>query len=192
MGTGARRRGSRGVTIVETAIVVTVVVTILFLIVELAFVFRTGTVASSAARAGARLASATYGDAETSAQQNAVLRSIVESVEVALNDLGDQAAPTRLVIYEAGPDGTPAGGDLAVCNASCVDFTWNARTGHFARTGGAGWGDPDNCGRVLDRVGVSVRVRHTAFTALGWPHIDVEEHTVMRLEPGAFRLCTVE
>lgn len=187
------RRDARGATLVESAIVIPVVLIIIFGIIEVAFIYRSAAVSTTASRAGARIGSASYGDYDipgTTAAEQATLKStIVTAVEVALRDLRDaDAAPTGLKIYKADTDGSPIPAD---CSVDCISYTWDPTTKTFGGESGA-WTTPDDCGSVLDRIGIEVTVRHEAFTPLAGIDVTLDKRTVMRLEPGPFGTCTVE
>lgn len=186
----AQRRDS-GASLIETAIVAPVILIIVFSIIELSFAYRSASVTATAARAGARLAASTYGEAETSAERVAARDAIATAVNVAIDDLRDEATPVKLLVYEAGADGRPLSGSYSVCGTSCMSFNWNPATRTFDYFGGS-WNDADNCGQVLDRVGVHIEATHRPTAPIINFAITVDETTVMRLEPGAFSACTTE
>lgn len=186
-----RHRSDRGASLVEAAIVAPVILLIVFSIIELSFAYRSASVTTAAARAGARLAAAQYGDADTAAQQLTVRNAIANAVSVSIEDLKAEATPTRLLVYEADANGNPLSGTTAVCGASCIEFTWDDPTKSFVYSGGS-WTDPDNCGVVLDRVGVHVEVDHESVAPFAGITLNIDERTIMRLEPGAFDTCLAE
>lgn len=182
-----RRRAERGATLAETAIVAPVVLFIVFGIVQISFVFRSASITTTASRAGARVGASAYGDAPDNPARFTVRATMIDAVEAALGDLRDEATPSRVLIYEAPLSGEPP----ASCTVNCVEFQWNSATEQFDEVGGS-WNDPDNCGVVLDRIGVHVEVDHQASTPIYQSTFGVSERTVMRLEPGQFTLCTTE
>jgi hypothetical protein len=156
-----------------------------FGIIEMGLLFDTATVTSNASRAGARLASANYGEPATgdSAGRAAVLDNVRLTVEEALNGLRGNVTPVELWIYEANNQGRPSSGTFTSCPSSCIRYTWNAGTDHFASPTGT-WSDPQDCGVTLDRVGVYVRVSHSYLSAAFFSGTKtVDEHSVMRIEP---------
>ncbi len=183
-------RKDSGASLLEAAIVAPVILLIVFSIIELSFAYRSASITSTAARSGARLAASTYGDAAP-ADQATVRDAIATAVNIAIADLRPEATPTRMLIFESTSTGTPLSGNLATCGASCMSFTWDTATNRFVHQSGS-WTDPDNCGIVLDRVGVYVEVAHRPTAPLLSTTIKVDEVTVMRLEPGAFSTCTSE
>lgn len=185
------RRPESGASLIEAAIVAPVILLIVFSIIQLSFAFRTASVSSTAARAGARIAASTYGEAETTAERIAARGAIASAVNVAIDDLRPEATPDKLYVFEASASGRPLSGSLSSCVASCLTFDWNPVTEAFEYTSGS-WDDADNCGRVIDRVGVHVLVRHRPTVALVSANLTIDETTVMRLEPGAFSACTTE
>lgn len=186
-----RRDGDRGASLVEAAVVAPVILLIVFSIIELAFAYRSASVTATAARAGARLAASTYGEAETAAERVAARDAIATAVNVALGDLRDEATPVKLLVYEANASGRPLSDSYAVCGASCMRFDWNSGAQQFQYSGGS-WNDADNCGQVIDRVGVYIEATHRPTAPIVNLSITIDETTVMRLEPGAFSLCTTE
>lgn len=187
----SRRRREGGASLIEAAIVAPVILFIVLAMVEIAFTFRSASITTSASRAGARVAASTYGSTTTQAQRDATQLAVTAAAEDALNDLRSQAKPVRLIMYEADAAGLPASGSLASCTSSCVEFLWDATAGTFVKNGG-NWANPDNCGVVLDRVGIYIEVEHKAFSPVLSATFDVDERTVMRLEPGVFETCTGE
>jgi hypothetical protein len=185
-----RCRGDRAATLVEAAIVAPVILLLVFGIIQISFVFRSASITTTAARAGARLGASVYGDA-TPSTQGATRQSMIDAVEAALDDLRAEATPSRLLIYESDASGNPQSGTTESCGASCVEYRWNASADQFDYYGG-GWVDPDNCGDTIDRLGVYVEVDHEASTPLFQSNFEVDEKTVMRLEPGQFAVCTAE
>ena len=178
MGRDAGRR-SRGVTLVESALVLPFLITVVFGIIELGLLFDTATVTSNATRSGARLASANYA-AATAAERPAVVDTVRLSVEESLNGLRGNVTPLVLWIYEANASGRPtSSGNFTSCSSSCIRFTWDGT--QFASQTGT-WTDPVACGTNFDRIGVYIRVRHDALGSVGLSRT-IDEHSVMRFEP---------
>lgn len=171
----------RGAALVETALCLTVILIILYGTAELAFIYRSSTTASSATRAGARAAAATYanaGDKLTAARQ------IADTVEEVLRQRSATDTPVVLRIYEADSTGRPLDGDFTACAQSCLRFAWDGANQEFDYQSGT-WTDPDGCGTAVDRIGVYVQYDHDSMTGI----VDLSglhsERTVMRLEPAA-------
>jgi hypothetical protein len=176
-----RRRWSddRGAALVEAAIVLPVVVIIVFGIIEIGLLFRTASVDTGSTRSGARLGSAIFATDAGAPDQ------IKATVQKDLGSLQAWAHPVELWIYKAGANGDPAGG---TCSSSCIKYTWN---GTDFGTGSGSWSNPDACGQTIDRLGVFVSVKHDSLTGLSISRT-VKYHTVMRLEPKPFGVCTGE
>lgn len=174
------RRRSRGATLVEAALVLPFLLTMVFGIIELGLLFDTATVTSSATRGGARIASANFA-AAPAADRASVLETVRLTVEESLGGIRGNVRPLELWIYEADADGRPtSSGGFASCPGSCVRYTWDGT--RFASATGS-WTDPVACGSTFDRIGVYVRVEHRFLTPLLGASKEVDEHTVMRFEP---------
>jgi hypothetical protein len=170
--------------LVEAALILPVLMVMVFGIIEMGLLFDTATVTSNSSRAGARLASANYGEPANDAGRSAVLENVRLTVEEALNGLRGNVTPVELWVYEANNQGRPTtSGTFTSCTGPCIRYTWNAGTGHFASPTGT-WSDPQDCGVTLDRVGVYVRVSHRYLSAAFFSGTKtVDEHSVMRIEP---------
>lgn len=176
-------RAERGVVAVETALVSTMLFTILAGVVDVSFMYRTTYEVSSASRAGARLA-AQEPLAPTFAHDAAV------QVATSMDGM-DYSQVTKLWVYKANPNsptGEPASG--STCSSQCVKFTVSADDdGHPVVSDGAGsWTGRKACafdpvGGVdqVDAVGVRVQYRHHAPIMFGDGKL-VQETTTMRLE----------
>jgi Flp pilus assembly protein TadG len=181
----SRRRFSPegGVALVEMAIGIIVLLIILFGVAELSFIYRSASAVSSATRAGARLAAATYTDAP---DRLVAADQVRQTVDEALRQRGSTDTPTFMRIYEAGSNGQPANGaSFSACSASCLRYQWDGSS--FVYQAGT-WTDPDGCGTTVDRVGVYVEYQHDSISGV----VDLSgshgERTVMRLEPSV--ACT--
>lgn len=172
-----RRRGQRGAVAVEAALVTPIFVLLVFGIIEFGMLFKDWLAVSSSVRAGTRIASAQPRIADYADQAASQIAR-----EGAALDLHEVA---ELWVYRAAEDGTPTGdtGDFATCDA-CVKYSWNGST--FVEQSNS-WpstdqnacqGDPDR-----DSVGVYMRFEHQSVTNLIFEGFDIEEHTVMALEP---------
>ena len=191
----ATRSDERGVALVELALVITVMLIILYGVVELAFMYRSATASNTASRAGVRLAAAAYpgtmdvasGGARTTAQAN-IADQIAASVVESLRQRNSTDTPTIMRIYQANATtGLPSNGDnFTTCGSNCFQYTWNGTT--FARTSGS-WSGPDVCGTQTDSIGVYVELRHASMTGIIRFDRTFGERSVMRLEPSA--TCTI-
>jgi Flp pilus assembly protein TadG len=179
------RKGDRGAALIEAALVLPVLVLMIVGIIEIGYLFRSATIVNTSSRNGARLVSAQYGAATTTASEDTVMDNVALTVEKDLTSRASVDTPVALWIYKAKADGSPQSGNFTTCGSSCYTYTWNAGTGHFTRTSPSGsWTDAVACGLTHDSVGVFVRATHTpvGFTnAFGT--FTLAEHTVMRLEP---------
>ncbi len=170
---------------VEAAIVTPLVMALVFGIIECSFLFRDVLTASSAVRAGVRLASAQPRNTDFA-------QAAVDEVAGRVRAL-DKNAIEALWVYKAatGSDKPVGYADFSGCT-SCVKFTWDAAAsagaGQFVPTYD-GWpaASQNACTRTLggppDRIGVYLRVRHTPFTGLVLGTLSIPESSVLSLEP---------
>jgi Flp pilus assembly protein TadG len=166
------------VALVELALCITVILVILYGTIELSFMYRSATAGSTASRAGARLAAATYADAGNKVTAADQIRI---SVEEALRQRGSTDTPTILRIYQADlTTGLPVNSTFSACATNCIRYAWNGT--QFANPSGS-WTTPDACGTTLDSVGVYVELSHTSLTGIVRINRTFGERTVMRLEP---------
>ena len=168
---------------VEAALVTPLVMLLIFGIIESAFLFKDVLAASSAVRAGVRLASAqprttTY--AETAANEVAQ--------RVGALGLGTIEA---LWVYKAaaGSDKPFGRADFGDCS-TCVKFTWSDATRTFEPVSPlSGWpaaaqnACPRSLGGPPDRIGVLLRIRHEPMTGMVFKTITITETSVLGLEP---------
>jgi hypothetical protein len=180
------------VALLEAAIVIPVAITLVLGIIEVGWLFRSASVATNSARAGARLAASQFplahGAGPTPAQ---VADQVRLSVEEELQARSNADLPQLLWIYRAAPaTGDPVGGaGFTSCLDDCFQFSWDSAAKHFVLDSG-GWSDADACGANIDSVGVYVRMRHNPVVApAALSTRRVKQHTVMRLEPRTD--CTV-
>ncbi len=175
-----RPEKTRGAILVETAIVITVILTMLFGIAEFGMAIRTKHGLSEASRAGARAAAALPRDAGfDQAAANAVRASVKDAVPN-----GDLRT---LVIYRADPNsGDPISGDMTTC-VQCYRYTWDMTARDWVQVGGSAWTASDQyaCGLVnlTDFVGVYVTGDYDFITAFWSDSITLSSRTIMRLEP---------
>lgn len=175
-----RPEKTRGAILVETAIVITVILTMLFGIAEFGMAIRTKHGLSEASRAGARAAAALPREAGfDQAAANAVRASVKDAVPN-----GDLRT---LVIYRADPNtGNPVSGDLQTCS-QCFRYTWDEALSDWVQVGGSAWAASDQfaCGLVnlTDFVGVHVSGEYDFITAFWSDSMTLSSRTIMRLEP---------
>ena len=117
-----RARGDDGAAMVEAAIVMPLLMLLVFGIIEWGLAFLSATSTNSAARSGARTASALTQN--TSYAQQAVL-----AVEQNLKGALPFATPEELWIYRVPASVLttpgPRGQTSFVCGANCIKYTWN-------------------------------------------------------------------
>lgn len=178
-----RRDGSddeRGAILVETAIVITVILTLLFGIAEFGMAIRTKHGLSEASRSGARVAaSMPREDGFDEAAANAVRAAVHNAVP------DDQLR--NLVIYRADPDtGDPMSGDLTNCS-QCFRYVWDDGLDDWSPVGGSSWAAADQyaCGGVglTDYVGVHVSGEYDFISAFWSDALTLSSRAIMRLEP---------
>jgi Flp pilus assembly protein TadG len=182
-----KREGSeRGAALVETAILLPVIILVTFGLIEFSSAYQSSSVATSAARSGARVASAeallpTYAtDAATAA---ATALHGVASTE-----------PLQMWVYRANASGYPESGNFTSCTTNCIKYTWVAATRTFdtANPTGGGWPytTQNACNQsTWDSVGVYVQLKHAFLTKLFGASITLADHAVFRLEPAPTQLC---
>jgi hypothetical protein len=173
---------------VEAAIVMPLLMLLVFGIIEWGLAFLSATSTNSAARSGARTASALTQN--TSYAQQAVL-----AVEQNLKGALPFATPEELWIYRVPASSTddsgfPEGQTSFVCGTNCIKYTWNGTS--FSLSSGS-WPAASQvaCGAAtgFDAVGVYLKVRHNFVTNFFGSSKQIAEHTVMRLEPQPLINC---
>ncbi|MGG5258013.1 TadE/TadG family type IV pilus assembly protein [Phycicoccus avicenniae] len=178
---GTRRR-ERGAVAVEAALVTPMFILLIVGIIEFGMFFKDYLSVSSAVRAGVRTASA-------EPRMSTYAQDAADSV-AAEGTVFNRGQVQELWVYKANPtDVWPAGNTnitkFASCT-TCVKFTWNGTK--FAPTY-SNWNavDQNACAQTAttapDRVGVYMKVRHTAFTKFVFSSITIEENAVLRFEP---------
>jgi Flp pilus assembly protein TadG len=183
------RRGERGSTIVEAAIILPVLILLTFGAIEFGIGFRDSAAVASSTRSGARIASALT--AQPSFEANAKL-----SVSDSLKDLL-HATPQVLVIYKDDANGNPNGGTVSNGYAGCVDcfrYTWDSANKVWsANVSSDTWTAIEQqtaaCANTLPSVGVYVRATQGFITGLFGANKTFDHKTVMRLEPVSSGQC---
>lgn len=192
MRTQGERDRDRGAAMLELAIIVLPLLVLAAGILEIGLLYRSASVATSSGRSGARIASQVWATTPDADKNTVALDQVRLTVETDLSSRRPEDTPLTLWIYKAATNGTPNGTNYATCPAAtCVQLTWNAGTQHFSYTSGA-WTTEDACGKVIDSVGVYVRMRHRSISGMPFGNATVDESTVIRLEPLAFDKCAGE
>jgi hypothetical protein len=180
-------RGERGAVVLEFAIILPILITITFGIVEYSDAFHDSAIASDAARAGGRVGSAM-------ATNPGYTTSIVDAVNSALTTLPADS-PQELWIYKANADGYPgAGNGFSSCAANCIKYIWNPATKTFnvGAPQGGGWPASSHqvCTQPFDELGVYVKINHKFFTGLFGASVTLADHSVFRFEPVPSSVCS--
>jgi hypothetical protein len=174
-------RRSRGAAAVETAIVFPLLVVLFFGILEFGLMFKSSHSISSSTRSGARIASAMpRTDGYQLIAADAVAASLRSSVPSGSIDL--------LTVFKADPvSGRPVGGGYETCSTSCWRFEWDAPNHQWRPIPGPTWDAADQaaCGDLdnTDYIGVYVRGHYDFATGLFGASRQLEDVSVMRLEP---------
>jgi len=181
-----RLSDERGAALVETAILIPVIILVTFGLIEFSSAYQSSSVATAAARSGARVASAeallpTYATDAAAAAATA-LHSI------------SATEPIEMWVYRANASGYPESGSFSSCTTNCIRYLWNASTKSFDTANPQGGGWPYNtqnaCNQAQwDSVGVYVKIRHAFLTKLFGSGITLADHAIFRLEPAPTQLC---
>ena len=182
----ARARGEAGAVLIEFAIILPILITITFGIVEYSGAYHDSAIAADAVRAGGRVGSAiATDDSYTSAVANAV--------DAALSTLPADE-PQELWIYKANSSGYPgSANNFSSCNANCIKYVWNPAAKAFdtANPQGGGWPASTHqvCTEPYDELGVYVKLDHQFITGLFGASISLQDHSVFRFEPVPASVC---
>jgi hypothetical protein len=182
-----RGRGEVGAVVVEFAIILPLLVTITFGIIEYSDAYHDSAIAADAVRAGGRVGSAL-------ATQTGYTTSIVDAVNSALSTLPADS-PQELWIYKANGNGYPGSGTgFSSCAANCIKYVWNSDTRAFnaAAPQGGGWPASTHqvCTEPFDELGVYVKINHSFVTGLFGSSITLTDHSVFRFEPVPTSVCS--
>lgn len=197
-----RRRGERGASAVEFALVAPVLMIMLFGILEVSFLMKDHVSMSSSVRGGARAASAAAdagpGTCQASANPPPCSPASVPAFAQAAADMMQKAGTAMpaddidwVIIYRANAAGFPQGGSsINTCSVQCVKYIWDAGLNKFRYASGT-WAsasvnaclnDP-----LRDTVGVGMQSTHTWMTGFGSTLLGsarvMQERTVMQFEP---------
>jgi hypothetical protein len=181
-----RRDGERGAVLVETAILIPVALLVTFGMIEFSSAYQSSSVATSAARSGARVASA-----EALLPDYAI--HAASAAATALHTVPSNE-PVEMWVYRAQANGYPESGNFTTCATHCIKYPWVPATRTFDTTNWTGGGWPANtqnaCNAALwDSVGVYVKLNHRFLTKLFGVTITLTDHAVFRLEPAPTQLC---
>jgi hypothetical protein len=184
-----RARTDDGVTVVEAAFVLPVVLIVFFAIIEFGLLFSSIATTSSSSRDGARFGSANFAVAS---DKQVAANKIRDEVQSSLSARTGLDEPQILWVYKATASGTPTGGSFASCPTDCFKYTWDTATKAFVtQTGSTPWSSPDACGATIEQIGVFIQLKHTLVSGFFQPNRIVQEHTVSRLEPIPLDQCPV-
>jgi Flp pilus assembly protein TadG len=188
-----RRRQQRGAVLIEAAIVMPLLITLVMGIIEFGMVFSDMQTVGSATRAGVRSGVA-Y------SRQDAFDEQAVDAVASALT-ARTTGEPLELWIYQVereadnavgfdagAPVGHPTFDD---CTTRCLKYTWDTVNDLWVLDTSTSWdaGDQNACSLPLDQMGVRIKVRHDMVTGLFGDSITLTDKTVMRLEPQPLSVC---
>jgi Flp pilus assembly protein TadG len=182
-GVARRRRRERGAVAIEAALLTPLLLLLTFGIIEFGMLFKDWLAVTSAVRAGTRMASAEPRFA--SFAQDAADQVAKEGAAL------DMGTVQELWIYKAQNSGAnagyPVGGDSNFTGCTqCVKFHWNPSLKKFVAYS-TSWtstqqnacqGDP-----LHDSIGVYLQIDHSSVTGLIFDDMDIQEHSVMSLEP---------
>lgn len=203
MSTFRRRRGERGASAVEFALVVPLLLTFLLGTVELGLYMKDYVSMSSSVRAGARSASASAdagpGTCQASANPPPCTPASAPALAQAAADTMQTAGMAMnsqdidwVMIYSANTRGYPGTGSSipSSCPAKCVKYVWDAGLNKFRYASGSWTSSTVNaCLNDANResVGVILQARHNWMTGLMsglmGGNKTMTERTVMQFEP---------
>lgn len=210
-----RRRREDGAVAVEAALVVPLLATLVFGMIEFGFLLKDYAGVSALTRAGARIAS-TGADAGNATCETgtgappcapASTPTLAQMAADAIQRSGAISNPDQvqyILIYEANSKGFPGAETNTTmptdCTgvASCVRFTWRPTADAFRYANGA-WdsrtisacfpGSTTNPLLAMDRVGIYVRANHKMMTGLFGASISINDRAVMDFEPLPTQTC---
>jgi Flp pilus assembly protein TadG len=188
-----RRRGERGATLIESAIITPVLMLFVFGIFEFGFAFRDYLTVANSTRDGARAAS--VAGAELDADYRALL-----SISRASAALPDDAIEQIIIYKAAGPDADPTAGCLAgtsvpgVCNVYLAsdlqrpadEFGCNVTSTVAPNAPDDAWCPTTretSVGSGLDYVGVFIAINHDYVTGMFGSQIEMDDRMILKVEP---------
>lgn len=202
-----RCRGDAGVSAVEFAIVLPVLMILTIGMLEFAFVMRDWLSVSTSVRVGARTAVTGAGNGCAAGSGSTCVPAFTLAASDAMEKAGygmPKSSIEYIMIYKANNVGFPGGTNnttmptKAQCGTSpygsCVTYIWdqtqNAGTGGFVYSSGA-WNSSqiNACLPTPDDVGVYMRVNHPYLTKMFGATITISDRAVMRFEPLPANAC---
>ena len=183
-----KREGQRGAVLIEAAIVMPLLITLVMGIIEFGMVFSDMQTVGASSRAGARSAVA-Y------SRQLGYDTQAVDAVASALT-ARTTGTPLELWIYKVASTGTaktngaPEGyPNFENCTTYCQKYTWNGTS--WVKDPSTTWlfSSMNACTLPLDELGVRVKVRHTMVTGMFGSSITLTDKSIMRLEPQPLSVC---
>lgn len=209
-GLRAGRRGGRhesGAVAVEAALVTGLVLTMIFGIVEMAFVMRDHVGVTSAARVGARAASTGAAAGACVSEPADVVACPANGVPELAQMAADAITSTRtilprdsityIMVYKANQAGFPGAAtempDLSGCATECVAYRWSAAQNRFRYAQGTWDSQQVNAcaegAAPMDGVGVQVVFEHEFLTGIFGSSMEMTDHAVMAFEPLSNSAC---
>jgi Flp pilus assembly protein TadG len=183
-----KRDGQRGAVLIEAAIVMPLLITLVMGIIEFGMVFSDIQTVGASSRAGARSAVA-Y------SRQSGYDVQAVDAVASALT-ARTTGTPLELWIYRVedsgvgktngAPEGCP---NFENCSVECQKYTWNGTSWVKDATTTWVYTDMNACTLPLEELGVRVKVRHDMVTGLFGKSITLTDKAIMRLEPQPLSVC---
>lgn len=172
---------NRSAVLIESAIVITLILTMFFGVLEFGMLLCSRHALAEATRTGARAASSLP-------RQDGYQTAAAEAVGANLRGSIPSTSVVSLVVYKAVPNTDfPISGTLSNCTGSCYRFDWDAAAEQFNVVPGYTWAasDQDACGDVgnTDYVGVALTGTHDFVTSFWSDNVAISDRTVMRLEP---------
>jgi hypothetical protein len=206
----SRRRAEGGAVAVEAALITPIIFTMIFGMVEFAFVLADYSEITTSSRMGARAASTAAGAGACDPATPLAAGEVAcpaNGVPVLAQMAADSAAEVAvslpkesvnyLLVYKANADGFPNSRTsmptVGECVIECVAYKWRASTKRFGYAGGT-WDSrqinacypyqsiPDSKNR-MDAVGVYLDVNHPMMTGLFGVSIPLNDKAVMSFEP---------
>ena len=180
------RAHERGAALVEVTILLPIILVVTFGLVEFSSAYQSSSVATAAARSGARTASA-------EAMLSTFATDAAVAASTALRGLPADE-PVEMWVYRADANGLPESGNFNSCTTHCISYPWNPQTRKFDTSipGGLGWpaSQQNACNaNNWDTVGVYVRLNHKFMTRLFVQQMTLTHRALFRLEPAPTQLC---